>query len=146
MTLAQYDADEISGLERRSSIPVNLRPRVLLVDDDTLLLRVMHAALSTMGFDVVPASCPHVALEHARSSPSAFDVIVTDYAMPRMSGLELAGEIRQVAPGIRIVVHSSMPLGSPPGVDRLIQKPARLGDLASAIRAVLDARDERATR
>jgi EAL domain-containing protein (putative c-di-GMP-specific phosphodiesterase class I)/FixJ family two-component response regulator len=67
-------------------------PRVLLVEDDGLVRRAASRVLGVEGFEVVTAADGHEAL--AELERGAFDVVVSDVMMPRMSGLELLRAIR----------------------------------------------------
>ena len=72
-------------------------------------------------------------------------LLATDLVMPRMSGLEVASQLTQTRPGIRILLMSGYPNeaamrhGVPPGAS-LLQKPFNAVALARAVRQVLDAR------
>ena len=70
----------------------NPRPRVLIVDDEELLARSMARILGRKGFDAVVEVSPVIALE--RVLKEQFLAVVTDYAMPEFSGVELAGRLR----------------------------------------------------
>lgn len=76
--------------------------RVLLAEDESLAAAVIGDALSEMGHAVVHAADGEAALGLASILP--FDVLVTDLAMPRMSGLELIPRLRADRPGLPVVV------------------------------------------
>jgi CheY-like chemotaxis protein len=119
------------------------RPRILLVDDSFQLRAALADALTAMGNDVTAAQDSYHALE--LFAPDVFDVVLTDYAMPRRNGLQLAEEIRHRAPGQRIVLLSGhadgLPLGERPKVvDLLLRKPIALPDLGAALALMATAR------
>jgi CheY-like chemotaxis protein len=60
--------------------------RILILDDNPALLQVLALSLRSAGFSVTVFGCPHEALEHIHEA----DVLVTDYHMPEMTGLEVA--------------------------------------------------------
>jgi two-component system OmpR family response regulator len=60
--------------------------RILILDDNPALLQVLALSLRSAGFTVTAFGCPHEALEHIHEA----DVLVTDYHMPEMTGLEVA--------------------------------------------------------
>ena len=94
-----------------AAIPV-ARGRVLLVDDDDQLRRLTARMLRNAGYHVVPAACGPDALAEARRE--TFDVVLTDLVMPGMSGRDLARELVQEHPRLRVIFmsgyHAAMPL------------------------------------
>ncbi|SMF16386.1 response regulator [Pseudobacteriovorax antillogorgiicola] len=68
---------------------ISNRRRVLIVDDSRAALFVLSNALKKHGFDVIEANCPSDALEKAQRF-SEINLIITDYEMPEMNGVELA--------------------------------------------------------
>lgn len=78
--------------------------RVLFVDDEPPLVRLAHRTLTPLGHTVTSFTCPLEALEAFRVSPDAFDVVITDLSMPRMSGLALAKTLRREGAAIPIVM------------------------------------------
>jgi len=91
-------------------VPV-VNPRVLLVDDNRDGLLVRRALLEEAGCTVEIAINGEEGLKLFQSSP--FDVVVTDFRMPRMDGGELIQRIRQLQPHARIILLSGFvdPLG-----------------------------------
>ena len=84
---------------------------VLLVDDNRDGLLVRRALLEEQGFQVEMARTGEEGLKLFEAVH--FDVVVTDYRMPRMSGTELIERLRKLNPQIRVVLLSGMvePLG-----------------------------------
>jgi len=93
----------------KSSSPAEAN--VLLVDDNPDGLLVRRALLEEQGFQVEMAHNGEEGLKLFESL--SFDVVVTDYRMPRMNGTELIGHLRKRNPHVRIVLLSSLvePLG-----------------------------------
>jgi CheY-like chemotaxis protein len=60
--------------------------RILILDDNSALLHVLSLSLRVEGFTVMAFTCPHEALKNIHEA----DVLVTDYHMPEMTGLEVA--------------------------------------------------------
>ena len=105
----------------------SIQPNILLVDDSADGLLVRKALLEEMGCRVRVAVNGVEALEKFESE--AFDVIVTDYRMPRMDGIELIQHVRKINPNARIVLLSGFvePLGlteETTGADAVIAKTA----------------------
>ena len=86
-------------------------PNILLVDDNRDGLLVRRSLLEEVGYRVQIAISGEEGLKLFESSP--FDVVVTDYRMPRMDGGELIRRIRQLKPHTRIILLSGFvdPLG-----------------------------------
>ncbi|MBN2211489.1 MAG: response regulator [Sedimentisphaerales bacterium] len=68
-------------------------PKILIVDDEIHILYVLAYRLKTAGYEVISASDGVEALELAQIEKP--DVIITDYRMPRLSGLEMTRRLRQ---------------------------------------------------
>jgi CheY-like chemotaxis protein len=79
---------------------------VLYVDDEEALVSLTTRLLKRLGYTVTGHTDPQAALREFRSRPQSFDVVVTDLAMPRMSGFELARELRATRPDVLIVLTS----------------------------------------
>jgi DNA-binding NtrC family response regulator len=122
---------------------VPARRRVLLVDDELALRRVLRRALERAGFDVVEAPNGMVASELA--GQSAFDLVVTDVHMPVMDGLELLRWLAAKQPAVPVVLMSgSFDVGAADaagllGAFHFLRKPFLMSDLERlALRAVTD--------
>ncbi len=78
--------------------------RILIVDDEPDLLRLLEdsIALNCKQCEVVPVSNGYAALEQLERQ--TFDLILTDYQMPGMNGLELASMVYQKSPGTPVVL------------------------------------------
>ncbi|HKO61584.1 MAG TPA: response regulator [Pyrinomonadaceae bacterium] len=78
--------------------------RILLVDDETGILNAWTRALQSSGYIVKTAQTAKAAIELCEEY--AFDVVVLDYIMPTMKGLELLTRIRKIQPLIRSILVS----------------------------------------
>jgi CheY-like chemotaxis protein len=78
--------------------------RILLVDDNEMGLRARKVVIEELGYEVIAVCCSVQALQHF--STQAFDLVVTDYKMPRLDGLELIARIRALAPAFPIIMIS----------------------------------------
>jgi CheY-like chemotaxis protein len=109
------------------------RLKVLAVDDDALVLMNTSAMLVDMGHEVTEA---YSALEALRAfEANGFDLVITDHAMPQMTGAQLAAELRSRHPGVPILLatgYADLPSGEDPGLPRLA-KPFGEADLARAV-------------
>lgn len=77
--------------------------KILVVDDERTIVEVLSFFLKSCGHDVVGAYDGVEALEIFRFDPSAFDVVITDLSMPKMSGIELSEEILKIRSDIPII-------------------------------------------
>jgi PAS domain S-box-containing protein len=130
-----------SGEEER---PAGHGQRILFVEDEAALARLGGLRLTRLGYSVTIATDPIEALRSFVAAPDEFDVVVTDFSMPRMDGLTLAREIARVRPAVPIIVlsgnaddHRSAEMGAA-GVRTVLLKPVTTSELAVALRNVLE--------
>ena len=112
--------------------------RVLIVDDDPLVAMGTSAMLEDLGHSVMEASSGTQALK-ILDTDSDVDLVITDQAMPGMTGTELIKKIREQRPELPIILATGwaeLPNNPVPEVPRLL-KPYRQEDLAAAINRVL---------
>jgi PAS domain S-box-containing protein len=107
---------------------------ILVVDDDALVGMGTAAMLEDLGHVVLEASSGRAALETLKDNPE-IDLIITDHAMPGMTGADLAKAVRAERPALPIILatgYAELPNGEDPGLPRLA-KPFRQEDLIAAI-------------
>lgn len=78
---------------------------VLLVDDEPNLRRVLGAVLEADGYRVITADCGRDALKKAKAE-SSLDLVITDYLMPDLNGLQVLDGIRKLHPSVKSLVVS----------------------------------------
>jgi CheY-like chemotaxis protein len=110
---------------------------ILLVDDNKLGLSARRSVLEELGHRIATASNGVDALE--QFGTRRFDLVVTDYKMPRMDGLELIIGLREIAPDLPVILISGFvdSLGlneESTGADVVIQKSAN--EVSHLVRAV----------
>ena len=112
---------------------------IFVVDDEQMLLDLALAILQPLGFDVRTFNDPRKALkEYPAARPQ---VIVTDYAMGAMNGLDLVQECRRIDPKQRMVllsgtVDESIFEGLPQKPDRFLVKPYAIHEFVETIRSL----------
>jgi signal transduction histidine kinase/CheY-like chemotaxis protein len=122
------------------------RQRVLVVDDEPSVLAACQQLLDRLNYEVVACSHPAQALELLRAQPSAVDVLLTDQAMPHMTGPALAEAARQVRPDLPVVLTTGFldeavrHAVEAVGIDQVLCKPYTVADLSIALRSALEAR------
>ena len=117
-------------------------PLIYLVDDEPLLLDLAETTLSPGGYKVKKFLDPEEALEsfiEARAKPT---LLITDYSMGKMNGLELVEKCRAVKPDLKSILISGtagaeIVLGSDVKVDRFVGKPYQPANLVELVRRVL---------
>jgi CheY-like chemotaxis protein len=85
--------------------------RILIVDDDAALLKVMESYLSRLGYRVDACRSADQAWAVVQANPSAYTAALVDLTMPGMRGEELARRILEANAWIRVVVMSGYPAG-----------------------------------
>ncbi len=124
---------------------------ILFVDDEPTLAQLGKALLARLGYRVTAATDPAAALEMVRTDPKGFDLVVTDMAMPKMAGDQLAEKLLEIRPDLPIILSTgysekiSKITPSEIGICSILMKPADSIGLAVAVRKALDER-ERAYR
>ncbi len=131
--LSEVDEAEIRGGDET----------VLVVEDDEDVCEMVCRSLKRYGYDILKASGGRQAIEIARSGKK-IDLLLTDVVMPVMGGTELAGELKNIVPGLKVIFCSGYTnnhiLNREIVEERIhfIQKPYAPGTLARKVRAVLD--------
>jgi len=112
---------------------------VLYVDDEEAIIFLMTRLLQRQGFRVSGYTDPQEALAAVRADPGRFDLAVTDYSMPGMSGLEVARALKEIRADLPVVLASGyiteeLRAKAPAaGVCELIYKPNTVEDLCEAV-------------
>jgi len=82
------------------------RATILVVDDEEAIRRMMEKMLSNVGFSILKASGAVEALSVCEEKSATLDLVVTDVAMPQMTGFDLAERISERWPHIRVLFIS----------------------------------------
>ncbi len=118
--------------------------RILLVDDEELLLNMTEQLLEQMGYTVTSEERSIKALKIFKTNPENFDLVITDQSMPEMSGGELASQILKVRPEMPIILCSgysskvSEENYRDTGIAMYLNKPYNRKALSGTVRKVLD--------
>ncbi len=122
--------------------------RILFLDDEASHTRIQKERLDRLGYHVEPYVHPEVALKAFKADPQRFDLVMTDMAMPKMSGDQFIARIREIRPDIPTIVSTGFSdqmdaeKAAAHGIDAFLLKPLSREELAGAVRAVLDAAKE----
>jgi PAS domain S-box-containing protein len=118
--------------------------RILLVDDEEALADLGGKTLERLGYSVKTFTSSLRALKYFKAHWEEFDLVITDYTMPKMTGVSLAKEILGIRPGLPIIITTgfSQPLTGEKvrslGIKRVLRKPLRANRMAQVVREVLD--------
>lgn len=122
---------------------------VLVVDDDQNELEMIQKILERAGAEVASCQHPYDAVHTIQDDPGAWDLLITDFEMPDMSGAGLAAKVRGISPGLPMLLYTARAdwrASARPGDHKLFQreiiKPAEPGALISAVAALLPPRHE----
>ncbi|MCC2650234.1 MAG: hybrid sensor histidine kinase/response regulator [Microvirga sp.] len=129
--------------EEQSIAPDAPKVRILLVDDDAEVRTVTAAYLSEMGHRVVEAADGSSALDILKADDQ-LDVLIADFAMPGMTGTDLACKAREVRPGLGILLVTGYadPKRVPDGY-LMLHKPFSRADLAAKVGEVTGHKQDR---
>jgi CheY-like chemotaxis protein len=114
-----------------------LMPSILVVDDDEGVLECLDLLLKRAGYSVTTADSGEQALALTQAGHT-FDLLLTDFMMPGMNGIELARCIRATLPNQRVAIITGFAAQSHADeVDAYIEKPVLPSKLLKTIRALL---------
>ena len=122
-----------------------MRPlRILLVDDHEAVRETTAGMLCDMGHEVASAGDGPAVLAMLAAAPAAYDLIITDYAMPLMSGGDMLRQARKIRPDLPGVIISgyadSQSISRKPSEVVVLTKPFTLDQMSAAIGAAFQAR------
>ena len=120
------------------------RERILLIDDEDILVELGKQMLEYLGYQVTGRTSSLEALQLFKNQPDRFDLIITDHTMPQMTGLELSRALLNLRPGIPIILCTGFSETITPekvqalGIRELVMKPVVFKELAGIIRQTLN--------
>ena len=118
--------------------------RILLLDDEEPIVRLEKMMLERLGYHVTACTSSIEAMKVFKTNPGDFDLVITDMAMPDMTGDRLAGELVAIRPDIAIVICTGFSEtiddanAREMGIAGFLMKPVVKSDLARTVRRVLD--------
>ena len=122
--------------------------RILIVDDEPSLLKMMGVYLGRLGYSVTLANTTEKAWEEVEAAPSGYDVAVLDGSMPGLSMQDLALKMLRANPSLCVVAASGYAMdtaaieAAAPGRVAVLQKPFAPEMLAAAVRRMLAAQEK----
>jgi signal transduction histidine kinase/ActR/RegA family two-component response regulator len=122
--------------------------RILFIDDEPRFVILTQRQLERMGYQVEIFTSSVRALERFQAAPDAFDLVITDVAMPKMTGEQLVNQMRRLRPALPVIFCTGysqkvdQQSAALMGCEYLV-KPVEFEDLARLIRMTLDRREAR---
>jgi CheY-like chemotaxis protein len=120
---------------------------ILVVDDDKSVRTFTKLLLKQLGFEAIEAEDGPAAIEIVRAESAHIGAVLLDLTMPRMDGVETLAALRQVAPGVPVILVSGFGANRPedvagwlaPGLapDALLRKPFTPAQLVSTLQRVM---------
>jgi PAS domain S-box-containing protein len=131
------------GEKGEKTRPERGREHILLVEDEEVQLKSVARLLERLGYRVTAKPSGRTALTAFKKNPGAFDLVITDQAMPRMTGVELAKTLVGVRPDIPIILCTGFSekvngetVGQS-GIRAFVMKPFTIQEISKRIRAAL---------
>lgn len=143
LPLLDFREFKVTKTGMQSEIPGGSE-RILLVDDEKALAEVNKLKLESLGYRVVATTRSRDALAIITERPSEFDLVITDFTMPELTGMDLAEAILKVRPDLPIVLCTgfnesiSEAKAKSLGIRAFVMKPFSLADIGAVVRQVLD--------
>jgi PAS domain S-box-containing protein len=131
----------VVGVGHEEETPRGRGERILFLDDEPTLSRLGERRLGALGYVVTALTEPGAALE--AMAAETFDLLITDFTMPRMTGLELVLRLRSAGHSLPVIVLSGVAAELPVDelarvASRVLIKPIGSHALAVAVRETLD--------
>jgi CheY-like chemotaxis protein len=115
----------------------------LFVDDEPALLRLGRTVLTQLGYDVAAYTSSTEALAAFQTAPHHFDLVITDYTMPEMTGEALARALHSLRPDLPIILGTGFnptidaEQAAALGIEAFLLKPWTVRELARIVAQVL---------
>ncbi len=116
---------------------------IMFVDDEPHFCTSVRLMLEQLGYDVIPFTDSPGALASFRENPTLYDIVVTDYNIPDINGLELARRIKMIRPCIPVAVVTgyggwdSLQEPSRLGIEAVVQKPFSRAKISKVVHDIL---------
>jgi PAS domain S-box-containing protein len=140
ITLPQIEP--VTTVEQLKGKLIHGSGKILLIDDEPEVVETCANILRRIDYKVETFTDPHEAVRHFEQQPKEFDLVITDFVMPELSGEEVCIAIRKRRPNCPIVVYSAyqpgdMDLSSYAPI-RYLEKPFEPATLASTVKSLLE--------
>ena len=139
-----YEGEDESVKPEKPKESFGHAERIMIVDDEEQLLKTLTETLNGLGYQAFPFIKASEALRAFEKNPSGFDLVITDQTMPHMSGILLAGKIKQARNSTPIVLMTGYDQLEDPkklealGIRTVLLKPFRKSVLGETIGKILE--------
>ena len=117
--------------------------RILVIDDEDQIVSVLKKSLERQGYDVTGMTDPTLALKALEDEPDFWDAVITDFNMPRLTGVQMAQSIHALRPQLPVILCSGSIEGVPEQdlksqyYSAVIEKPVQTTEMFRAIQRCL---------
>jgi CheY-like chemotaxis protein len=145
--LPVYEGEEEGVKSETTKERFGSAERIMIVDDEELLLKTLTETLKGLGYQAFPFVKPTEALRAFEENPAGFDLIITDQTMPHMTGIILAGKMRQVRDDLPIVLMTGYDQLEDPkklealGIRTVLLKPFKKVVLGDTLKKILETKE-----
>ncbi len=121
--------------------------RILYLDDEEALAKLASRMLSRLGYKIMTFTRWAEALRAFQADPTAFDLVLTDFSMPGVTGIEFARKVLAVRPGMPVILTTGyidaddLELARRTGIGEVIMKPTTVEEMGRAFRRLLGERE-----
>lgn len=118
--------------------------KIIFIDDEKDLVEIGGRLLASLGYQVVSTTSSLEALEIFRADPPGFDLVISDQTMPHLTGLQLAGQLKQIRPNLPVILCTGFSENidemnfKSQGISDFLMKPISRKEMARVVRKVLD--------
>ena len=127
----------------RGCLPIGFGEEILVVDDEIAITILTQRLLQRLNYEVTICNQALAALALVQDDPARFDLVITDLAMPDLTGLELVAQIRTLRPDLPVILATGLPPQisadefRQAGIAEVLMKPVRPHTMAAALRRAL---------
>ena len=135
--------------ELLTKLVTNSQGRILIVDDEPALLKMMNAYLSRLGYTVTTSKSTDAAWKETEADPAQFDLAVLDATMPGMTMEDLAKRLLRANPTITVIAASGYAVDmaavetAAPGRVAFLLKPFSPEMLSATVRRMIGTQEEK---
>ncbi len=118
--------------------------RILFVDDEETIVKLIERMLKRLGYEVTANTNSVEAFQLCRENPDAYDLVITDMTMPKLTGKDLAIKVKELRPDLPVILCTGFSdkidknKARELGIAAFIMKPVQRHEIAYTIRNVLD--------
>ena len=141
--IVESQEEEPEDIYSEGQLPTGTE-HILLVDDEEMLVDVVGQILERLGYEVMGCTSSAKALDLLKRTPGKYDMLTTDFTMPRMAGDVLAERALALKPGLPVIMCTGYSekidkqKARQIGIGRLLMKPVEERELAGTVRSLLD--------